>query len=344
MKKIISALIALIMIFSLCACSTPDITTASDITTTPDSSSQVGGVPDKKLVNITDYEALLYARGKGAPVPDVDPTPEYSGPEFIDERQSTYISSTADRTRTVELFGERLILNYKRNLSNTTYTVDYEWYSQLYNGSSLFVFFHPITGDIVEYDRYDPCVDREYSSPVNPYSSEEEYIEYAKDILEEYANVTTEGWLVKVSTFWKNRGNRDYFIQDTEEKEDPELYPTYTITFYKQIDGIECRDKMYVKMSNMGEVSQFNAIANGERYEPFEDVEIDREALEEEVLSSFGYSDRTDRKITELVLHVQGDCLWAMAMVKATFYWGEWGNETPTYAGNSYVVKVAEIK
>ena len=260
------------------------------------------------------------------------------------EKQSVYANSTADRTRTAELFGETYILSYFNTLSNTTYLMDYDWYMAKKNDRNFFVFFNPITGDIVEYDRYDPCVDREYSSPVNPYSSEAEYIEYAKDILKEYANVTTEGWQVKVSTFWKNRGNVDYFVQDTEEKEDPELYPTYTITFYKEIGGIECKDKMYVKVSNMGEVSQFSAIANGERYEPFAEVEIDREALEEEVLSSFGYSDRTDREITELVLHVQDDCLWAMAIVKATFYWGEWGNETPTYAGNSYVVKVAEIK
>lgn len=339
MKKMFCAIIALTIVSSLCACGTPDITTSSDSNT--QTSAPIGIVPDKKLVNITDYEALLYEVGKGAFVQSENPPQEYIGYRFADERQSFYVSSTCPPKRTAELFGETLILNYKRTLSNTTYMIDYEWYSQSYNNNSLFVFFHPITGDIVEYDRYDPCVDREYSSPVNPYSSEQEYIEYAKDILKEYANVTTEGWQVKVSTFWKNRGNVDYFIQDTEEKEDPELYPTYTITFYKEIDGIECRDKMYVKMSNMGEVSQFNAIANGAQYEPFAEVEIDREALEKKILSAFGYAYKADRKIEDLFLIVYDDCLWAKAMVKATFNQNDY---TKAYAGNSYVVKVAEIK
>ena len=60
MKKMFCAIIALAIVFSLCACGTPDITISSDSNT--QTSAPIGIVPDKKLVNITDYEALLYAR------------------------------------------------------------------------------------------------------------------------------------------------------------------------------------------------------------------------------------------------------------------------------------------
>lgn len=245
-------------------------------------------------------------------------------------KNSLYEKNNMPRKDINNLFGVKANINV--NYRNTTInpTVSYE--TDLYRSNNIFVRYNAKTNKIVKLDQYDEFeYDPNFVSEVNPSSSDEEYIEYAKKVLLENAGGSTDGWEATVNIY-----------------EDNDCY----VSFSKKIDGFDRNDGMLVIMSTRGEVRFYNAINSDEYFKPFENATIDKEKLEESIWEAF-----SDVEIapTSIIFGFQRDKmtirlaaikneLWAHATVEYS-YKTEYKEDILEFKGMvAYEIKLAEAK
>ena len=345
MKKmtVISMLLVFAVFFSFSACTnrTPYETTESVETTetveTAETVETTESTDQKKVENLDSYSALLYANAPGGAVDNT--TPQYTGDDFY---AYEFYERSAPVSKTETILGKELNLHYSKSITTYMYPHEVDVYEQSYNNRMMFVWYRADTGKIVKYKRYDDCVDRNYKSCVNPDSTEAEFIAYAKQVLLDNAGVSADGWEVQITTARAQYGTSQGFINYSQET--PEYNEEYTFTFYKTISGIERYDKMYIKMTNVGEIIEYEAMINNEAYKPFESAQIDRERLEAAAWSAFRHISSqyavTSSNIESIYLISSGDDLWAQVTIEFRHVNGEYEFKS----GVKYVIKVAELK
>ena len=345
-NKIISIIMASTMLFALCACNTIGVNTTESTTeeqttiTTGSEQTDATTEPEKQLVDMRTYSALLYEQGVGGGTDNN--TTKYQGEKlFI---YGTYKKGDIAK-KEVNMFGTDFNPYYDATSISNLRKYEIDIYDTTYVDRLLSISYRNDTDKIVKYSRYAPCTDRDYKSDVNPKSTEKEFIEYARKILLENAGFSTEDWQVRVSTKiveaknWPDNPG-DKFINQTNE--DPDFQAEYTFTFYKTIAGIERIDMVNVTMSNTGEIISFNAEEYDDAYKPFLDAKIDYNNVIREAENAFArvgnYHNVISKEIGLTVIPNENE-LWVRAAVKFKFQWGD----NVLESGVSYVIKVAEL-
>ena len=335
MKKLIIAILLLCAITILASCDnalteettaeTPETTLAPETTPAHESNSLVNLIPD------SEYTALHYDMSAGS-ISDSS-TPMYTGKKFGKKEEYKKSETEIEKKRETSFFGKQKTVWYGHTWKYDELGYEVDKYSFQNDGETLFISYNSSTGKPVRYVSR-PANNRSYSSPVNPDSTEAEYVAYAKQILLEYAGVSAEGWDYDIVTWREEYGNYNYFINYSHEI--PEYNAVYTITFSKKISGIDRIDKMHVKLTNVGEIEEFQAINYDEAFKPFENVKIDREKVEAAAMRA-AYSP-SGGSITKLYtqLFVSEGCLWAQVEIDYSLVDGIRG-------GTTYAIKVAEL-
>ncbi len=245
-------------------------------------------------------------------------------------KSSSYEKNNMPRKDINNLFGVKANIKAYYWETRNNPTVNYE--IDAYDSDRSFVKYNAKTNKIVKLDQYDKFeYDPNFVSEVNPSSSDEEYIEYAKKVLLENAGVSADGWEATVNIY-----------------EDNDCY----VSFSKKIDGFDRNDGMSVIMSTRGEVRFYNAINSDEYFKPFENATIDKEKLEESIWEAF-----SDVEIapTSIIFGFQRDKmtirlaaikneLWAHATVEYS-YKTEYKEDILEFKGMvAYEIKLAEAK
>lgn len=285
--------------------------------------------------SVDSYKVLVYAEGNAAGNAN-DSIPRFSGKKFEEfEKEEKLLKGKKE----ADVFGRKISFtyDYSKKYDSCDYEIDTYSYG---NGEEMtFVSYNSESEKMVTYlrsNRYTP--NRSYLSSVNPDSTREEYIAYAKQILLEVSGVSAEGWEVAVETYREEYGYTKDFINYSSDI--PENNAIYTFTFFKQISGIDRGDKMYVKMSNVGEILEFNAINYDEAFKPYENVAIDRKKITDAVSEISDIDSFSSSAINNIELYVQDNALWALIEVEYLFENSP--NEIHVKSGMMYVVKVAE--
>jgi len=341
MKRAISIILLAVMLFSMYSCGTPDDTTAS-----PETKS-----PEYILKPSKEHTLYLYSNSKG--IPADTKTPRYEGVKFDSISFETYKKEDINPKvplKTEHVFDGEYEIYYDTSRKYGTKEYIHCVGVKPNDDDSLYLFLYDCdTGKIVQYSNLKESINRNYSSPVNPSSTEAEFIAYAKQILIDIFGKSTEGYAVSVRTNLDGQNEYakkwvDGFVSDPEEKEDPLDNVCYEFTFSQAIDGIECYDKMTVYVTNVGEPIKVDSMADAAKYEPFKDLKIDREQLERTMLQrapSVTNASYVERYISELVLVAQGNELWAKGAVTQRWQ-AEGGMNLSGMTG--YVVKLAEYE
>ena len=307
----------------------------SDITqstTIPSESSRIPeeSVPKIQVTSLTSYEALGYEMSVGVNI-NYDKLNVYQGDRF--EAEEIIVKKNIS-DKPMALLGKNISVSYEntKNVADLDYDIDY--YSYIVGKTYAFLWYRSDTNTIVKFD-ISPTNDINYSSPVNPQSTEAEYIAYAKKALSETTGQSTEGWKIKIESYHKSYGTTYQFVNYT----DASTVGQYTFTFYKTIDGIERYDKMYVKMTNAGEIFAINAINSDAAFDIYRDVNIDSDKVDKAIWDAFAEASKktvTSKKIDSKELVVNDDGLWVEAAVSYNID-GDWG-------GVIFVIQVAEIE
>lgn len=186
--------------------------------------------------------------------------------------------------------------------------------------------------------------DRSFKSEVNEFSTEEEFVDYARRMLSPYVSV--EGREVEISTriFEYDEAAKNYhyrrgvdgFENNVHKVED--FYAEYWFTFYKEINGIRRHDTITISINNTGEVHFIDNYEQENLYKPFLDVKVDMEQAERVTLEALGmYIPGPDcvEFNPSLVATTDGE-LWLIMDAYVTY-----GEGT---SGYTRVIKVAEIE
>ena len=266
-----------------------------------------------------DYHALHFPSGMG--------------------KALTYTKNGAT-DKTVTLFGQKYLLNYRQTIipAGGYYEIDsYVTYKK-------HVLIRPDTGKVVSFDTV-PSYAKDYVSPVREGATEEEYLAYAKSILNDVAGVPTDGWEATVRiTSTKYANERGYFVLRNgtvlslaEEDYEATVGSRVSVTFTKKIGEFKRFDEMKVEMTGAGEVISFNAINYDEAFAPFVCVTPDRARIERAVsplVSSYAHG--LDSHVEKIVMYVDDGTLWAQVFILIT------GPEGAS-AGVTFSVEVAKI-
>ena len=317
MKKISSIFVFFCLVILLCACAQEP------------SDSIINNQPEI----IDDLTPLLYGISAGE-VQDRD-TELDSGEDFFSVER---YEKEGQGKKLLDCFGNNQNISYSWTWKYKELPYEIDTYSFLKDYDALFASYRTDTNKIVKYQRITED-NREYKSPVNPYSSEEEYITYAKTLFRECAGISVDDWDVIIQTWREEYGLEDKFINYTHEN--PSYNAEYIITFSKKISGIDRCDKMYVRMTNVGEVIEFNALNYEQSFEPFADIRIDRDAIEEAAWRAFNdvkqnYNDISSSKIKDMELIAQNKSLWAQVTIEYCF--------REATGAVQYVFEIAKIK
>ncbi|MBR4770079.1 MAG: hypothetical protein IK090_04025 [Clostridia bacterium] len=273
--------------------------------------------------------------GKNAAVVEGDYHADEAAPAFIDSRR---VSNPVPKEFT--LFGKRY------TLYPTDVVVILGYYAtDQYSGNSTFVNTRADTGKIVSFQTV-PSYARDYVSPVREGAGEEEYLAYAKSILNDVAGVSTDGWEATVRiTSTKYANERGYFVLRNgtvlslaEEDYEATVGSRVSVTFTKKIGAFERFDEMKVEMTGAGEVISFNAKNYDEAFAPFVGVTPDRARIERAVsplVSSYAHG--LDSHVEKIVMYVDDGTLWAQVFILIT------GPEGAS-AGVTFSVEVAKIE
>lgn len=340
MKKII-ILFALLLATLLTSCGNPNKSTETSQTTlsntdtnetTVETTQSIDeSVSQPNVVSLDSYTALGYEISVGNEI-DCDESKMYSGERFGLE---TITNKENIASKSITLFSRNISTNYKRTIALKERGYEIDEYSYVVGATYAFLSYRNDTDKIIEFD-ISPVNDINYSSPVNPQSTEAEYIAYAKKVLLEITGQSTEGWNLKIESYHNSHGRTYQFVNYN----DTSTVGHYTFTFYKTIGGFERYDKMYVKMTNAGEVFAVNAINSDDAFAPYRDIKINAEKVEEAIWSTFGSIKKNAVQFesidsAELVLNDDG--LWVRAAVSYQTDGGEYG-------GVIFVIQVAEIE
>jgi len=320
MKKTIAAILLLCLTVLLFACSGKGERTTQSV---------FGSGEETEPLTV---RPLPY--GKNAAVVEGDYHADEAAPAFIDSRR---VSDPVPKEFT--LFGKRY------TLYPTDVVVILGYYAtDLYSGNSTFVSTRADTGKIVSFQTV-PSYARDYVSPVREGAGEEEYLAYAKSILNDVAGVSTDGWEATVwITSTKYANERGYFVLRNgtvlslaEEDYEATVGSRVSVTFTKKIGAFERFDEMKVEMTGAGEVISFNAKNYDEAFAPFVGVTPDRARIEQAVsplVSSYAHGQ--DSRVQKIVTYVDDGTLWAQVFILIT---GPGGAS----AGVTFSVEVAKI-
>ena len=312
MKKLIVAIFLISTMISLISCNNAPTKTAV-------------------AIDADEYTALVYSMSAGS-ISDSS-TPMYTGKKFGKREEYKKSETEIEKKRETSFFGKQKTVWYGHTWKNDELGYEVDKYSFQNDGKTLFTHYNNSTGKLVRYVSR-PANNRSYSSPVNPDSTEAEYVAYAKQILLEYAGVSAEGWDYDIVTWREEYGNYNYFINYSHEI--PEYNAVYTITFSKKISGIDRIDKMHVKLTNVGEIEEFEAINYDEAFKPFENVKLDKDKIESAARSAaYIPSGGSATKLKTELFVIEG-CLWAQVEIDYSF-------EEGTRGGTIYAIKVAEL-
>ena len=333
-KTIIMMLLVISLLLSSCAetqkpetadGSTKVETSETEKTTKTDDTETPEAAPKREAKAIDDYEGQVYlesqsAAGSGGGY--VNKIGRYIGEIELERIDWETKSGVPERKDTV--LGRELTLRY-----DVSHKREY-WGFQMdaYTSSKLsdeisdycFVYYRTDTDKIVKYhycgepENYD----RNYSSPVKPDSTEEEYIAYARQILLECAGVSAEGWEVMTTTYFLIPNTLPFYASPSYQRIDGFTYyaddscdpnAEYCFTFYKTIGEIVRSDKMYVRMTNVGEIIDFHAISCDEAFKPYEGIAVDKAKVER---AAFSVASVGSAEVEKNELYVADDALWAM--------------------------------
>ena len=258
---------------------------------------------------ISENKIYLYDAGQGGEGGGA--AEQYNGKDFL-TASKTAKKSNMD-AKTVEIFGARHITEYAGTISFDIYDEKYDMYI---SETGLFS-FGETTGKLATYENLTGERAEGFVPPVNEQSSEEDIIEYAKEVLLEYAGTSTDDCDVTVNT-QKNK---------------------YSIYFRKRFNGINRIDDISVTISKSGDVLKLVSRTCDAKIEPFIDVEPDAESLRNQIKSIFpdpgnGYYEIIMRAMPD------GDELWVLAEVKYSS-----GEGSDKYIeGRMYITKIAKIR
>ena len=281
---------------------------------------------------INDYIPLLYENSVGGA--EDHNTDRYTGEKFFSMEK---YEKTNREKKNDEISGNAQALTYDWTLKSNELSYELDEYSFVKGRDAVFVSYRTDTNKIVKYQK-NVANNREYMSVVNPNSSESEYIAYAKAVFLEYAGISVDAWDVRIQTWRAEYGYNDGFINYVHET--PSYNAEYIITFSKKIGGIERCDKMYVHMTNVGEIIEFKAVNYDESFGPYANVQIDRTKIEEEAWHAFDNIRKNNNVLSEIINNIelitQNGSLWAQVTIE--YRLGE------TSGGVIYVFEVARLK
>lgn len=316
MKKTITLILSVLLLISalLISCDkTNESLDSSDATQNETSPEETKFVP--KVTALTSYKALRYdsddafdykniIREKNVPKKEID---------VLNSKGVAYYSHT-------ETYSDRPYNIISYDYSNSADP----------NSKTVYVNYRTDTDQVVRYNQT-IALDANYKSDVNPQSSQEEYLAYAKKILLDEAGISLDGWKIKVNSSKVVCGAEYQFVGSNEAR----YINTYTFTFYKTISGIQRCDKTTITITNMGEVVFFEVMPNDEAFAPYKNVKIDFEKVKESVLDACQFVD-AKKQITGAQLVTNEDGLWVEVYVEY--------NYDGAFAGMIFVVQVAEIE
>ena len=160
-----------------------------------------------------------------------------------------------------------------------------DWYYAHYDGGNYSLFLNSKTGKIVRFTNSKAGQNRDYKSRVNPSSSDNDFLNYAKSILFECSGLSMNDWEYSIKTFI----NSTSFNKDDEGREfdgfinyyqnDSHYNADYTFTFFKTINTIKRADKVSIKINNTGEVLVLMAESYEDVFAPFEQAYINVPSL-----------------------------------------------------------------
>lgn len=215
-----------------------------------------------------------------------DYSTERLGYLVIDDNYFTALDDIPDKT--VTLFGKTHTFAYYQTCVSTvpsrnsvSYKIRYAETDDLYMAD-----FDAATGALRSYINFQAGNDRSYQSEVNEYSSEAEFLAYAKKMISQYASV--EGCEVEIKTelyeydeeygYYKHDRTVDGYVNNAENI--PDFNARYEFTFYKTIDGVRRYDTNCIEIINTGEVASASLYMQDELYDDFTNIDIDMEQAE----------------------------------------------------------------
>lgn len=329
MKKTTFAVLCLCITILLCSCvGTKNDLDSNNITNHTENSSK----EMNQVEVIKDYIPLLYANSVGG-IDDTS-TEKYSGEKFFSVEK---YEKTITEKKNDDILGDVQSLTYDWTLKSSDWSYELDEYSFVKGRDAVFVSYRTDTNKVAKYQK-STASDRNYKSAVNPYSSEEDYIAYAATVLLETAGVSVDSWDVKIQTWRSEYGYTEGFLNYVHEH--PSYNAEYIITFSKKISGIERCDKMFVHMTNVGEIIEINAVNYDESFSPYAYVQIDRTKIEEAAWKAFD-NIRKDNDILSAVIQsieliTQDEALWAQVTIEYCL--------GATNGGVQYVFELARLK
>lgn len=294
----------------------------------------------KQAIVPAEYKLLLYDNMLSGY--DDTYTERVSGRFLRNER---LLSALPAPDKTVTLFGKTYNFAYDETLTSkrwANHRVDY-LAKDPEAGTLVLAGFDAKTGALMSFADSEAGKNRDYVSEVNAFSSEAEFLEYAKMMVSQHASV--EGCAVEITTRlyeydaeygrYMHKQTLDGYVNNRENAAD--FYAIYQFEFYKQIDGIRRFDTNVIEICDTGEVQRLSFNMQNTLYTAFADVKVDLaqgEQLAKEALAKFVYCDSV-QIAPSLVATTDGE-LWLHLDVYA-----QWGGGT---SGYTYVIKVASLQ
>lgn len=247
--------------------------------------------------------------------------------------------------------GKKTIVLFDKECDHTyTGTVNFKILDEAYDTYQSNYFLLQIgekSGKIRSCVYWHPQYSLDYTPKVNVYSTRQEFIDYASEVLQKYAGVSTSDCEVEVQTidfsttydYSKEEYDKDFvnFIN-----QDPSFTAEYKIIFYRMISGVHRIDDIYVTIKNDGTVTAFRARVCDEKFRKFKDVYIDKNKIIDMVEKRFG-SGRGYAGGYEVLSHkismsaaVIDDDLWVY--VRVNFVYDSNGQRMPNMI--SFLVKI----
>lgn len=186
-----------------------------------------------------------------------------------------------------DVFGEEIGFFYISSLKETslrTYCLD-RFRGRNNKNETIHLTINSDTGKIVRYSDKNAGTDRNYQSKLGFDSTEKDFVDYAKYLMDNYTSINTDEWETEIKTKIIST-NYDPKLNGKEiegfvnyYQDDTEFSAEYTVSFYKTIAGIRRKDIVYVTFSNTGEIAAFYCESYDDVFLPFEKAIIDLQKI-----------------------------------------------------------------
>lgn len=261
-----------------------------------------------------DYVIYNYSGGEG----DNYSSSTHDGYELFGSKQ--FVKEGIDNKKMV-FFNEDCDLYYMITVDLGIYDERFDDYSS----RQCFVMVGENTGKIISYGLRNPDkTQNNDASKVNVYSTRQEFIDYASEILLNYTGVSTEGCDVEVQTS-KIKTTYKYSKEEVIEEDfinfsnyDPSFSAEYQITFYKKLSDIHRIDDISVTLRSDGTILSFKNRSCDEKFKKFNAIKIDKKLIETMVVDKFESEISNNNLLLsniELFAVPDGDNLWVLAKV-----------------------------